>query len=185
MITPASASAAPATSGRAVTSPLPRSVTSPNVTLPGPTSNVHIVNVHSHLCLNVYGASKSDGAPVIQYHCTTNHSNDRWNIVENPYIQGDYWIKNVNSGLCLNVEGGSIASEAPVIQYTCTNTTNAIWHFPPPGPRGYQILNDNSRLCLNVKGASLLDGAPVIQYGCTNQDDPYNLLDNDVWTIDT
>src|SRR6516162_1698219 len=73
-----------------------------------------IVNVNSDKVLDVKGASKADGAPVIQYHWHAGR-NQEWNII--PLSDGFDAIQNVNSGKVLDVRGRSTADGALVQQW--------------------------------------------------------------------
>ena len=83
-----------------------------------------IVNVNSDKVLDVKGASKTDGTPVIQYHW---HGglNQKWNIIL--LSDGAYAIQNVNSGKVLDAKGASKSDGTPIIQYHWHGGLNQEW----------------------------------------------------------
>ncbi|KAA2257914.1 RICIN domain-containing protein [Solihabitans fulvus] len=120
---------------------------------------------------NVAGASKENGAQVIQWPLSQ-AANERWEPEST--LDGYYRFKSVNSGLCLNVRGGGSQDGAPVIQYTCGGSANELWRFVQKGI-GYQVVSKSSGKCLNVRGG-VGQGRELIQYTCVGGGAP-----NDVW----
>ncbi len=75
-------------------------------------------NVASGLCMNVSGYSKANGAPIIQWPCSSTYTNELFK--EGSTEVGDsVMYKNDYSGKCLNVEGYGTANGTPLIQWTC------------------------------------------------------------------
>ncbi|SEN46493.1 RICIN domain-containing protein [Actinacidiphila rubida] len=120
---------------------------------------------------NVRGASKADGAPIIQYPWSGT-ANERWEA--DSALGGYYRFKSVDSGKCINVQGGGSANGTPVIQYTCGSSDNELWKFVPTGI-GYQVVAKSSGKCLNVAGGVGVGNA-LIQYDCVAGG-----AANDVW----
>ncbi|MEV8509378.1 RICIN domain-containing protein [Actinoplanes sp. NPDC051475] len=84
--------------------------------------NYRLRNVKSGKCMNVKGASKLEGAKVIQYTCgNADTYNDQWRPLKVSSLGGyDYYqLMNRNSTLCLTVQGGSSADGADLIQGNC------------------------------------------------------------------
>lgn len=90
-----------------------------------------VYNGYSHKCLNVSGASKSNGAFIIQYPCS-NTLNMEWNVLDvlrNGVVVG-YELQSLNSGKCVNVAGNSMSNGADLIQYTCGYYFNEMFYYP-------------------------------------------------------
>jgi hypothetical protein len=136
-----------------------------------------ITGVGSGLCLDVTGASTSQGAQVIQWTCDS-RANQQWERVPVPG-SGAYQIVSVNSGMCLDVTGASVTAGAQVIQWPCgTGKTNQEWTLNPvPGSTALQIVSVNSGMCLDVTGASTAAGTQIIQWTCGSG------KSNQEWTI--
>jgi hypothetical protein len=134
----------------------------PNVTYNTSATNYYtIVNRNSGIVLDVNGASKSSGAPVIQWG-NSRSNNQAWSLV--PVSGGYYTIINRNSGLALDVTSASKSGGASVIQWTSNNATNQQWNLVPLSNGYYSIVNRNSGLVLDVSQATMAAGATVIQY---------------------
>jgi hypothetical protein len=81
-----------------------------------------IRNMQSGKCLNIWLASRDDGAEVVQYTCGqwwTGWTNEWFSLIQDSSDPRYYKIKNVNSGKCLNVQGARTDNTAPIIQYEC------------------------------------------------------------------
>jgi hypothetical protein len=95
-----------------------------------------VVNQHSGKCLDVNGASTTDGAAVIQWTCsgTTNQMFTLRPVTALGNSQ-DYQLVAVHSGKCVDVAGVSTQPRALVNQWTCdTGSTlatkkNQIWRL--------------------------------------------------------
>ncbi len=74
---------------------------------------------HSGHCLNVSGASRSDGAGIIQWTCD-GAANEQFSFT--PTTDGYGRIVNKNSGKCLDVSGGNASSGAAIVQNTCSSS---------------------------------------------------------------
>jgi hypothetical protein len=77
-----------------------------------------IRNDYSHQCLNVAGASKKQGAWVVQWPCSRSYENEVWHVAsagDKPQL-----LKNNHSGLCLNISGSSTANGAHLVQWACS-----------------------------------------------------------------
>jgi len=85
-----------------------------------------IINTHSALCMNVNGASKSNGAAVVQWPCSRSAANNLWYIDE---VSGYHVWRNQRSGKCLNVAGASKKNRAWLVQYNCGNYKNEHWKY--------------------------------------------------------
>lgn len=82
-------------------------------------------NPHNDQCLAVRGASRDDGAQVIQHTCTYDPvNNDVW--VERANGGGPGYV-NQHSQRCLVVAGASRSPGALLIQWECNGTPNGHW----------------------------------------------------------
>ncbi|MCZ0982181.1 RICIN domain-containing protein [Streptomyces diastatochromogenes] len=124
-----------------------------------------LVNVNSGMCLDVAGASTTEGAQVIQWTCG-NQPNQQWQLV--PVATGTYQLMSANSGMCLDVTGASTTEGAQVVQWTCGgDKPNQQWRLSPvAGSDAHQLVSVNSGMCLDVTGNSRIAGAQVIQWTC-------------------
>ena len=122
-----------------------------------------IVAAHSGKCLDVYRASKSNGANVVQWKCHGGAS-QRWIYTTKREL------RNVHSGLCLDVSGGSKGNGAKVHQWRCHGGRNQRW---ARNTRYGSLVSYNSGKCLDVHaGHGKRDGGKVQQWQCnkrTNQ----------------
>jgi hypothetical protein len=85
-------------------------------------------------CVVVSGASRSSGAPIIQYDCSEdNVDNDLWNAESLGVLEGRqiYQLRNLRSSYCIAVKGGSTVPGAELIQYPCNQTENSQWILFP------------------------------------------------------
>lgn len=136
----------------------------PNV----PSQYYQLVDLKSHLVLDVSGASKSSGAQLIQ---STNHNtySQRWSLVPN----GDaYQLVNRNSGLVLTVSGASTSAGANLVQQSNHDGNSQRWWLYADGP--YSVLvNTKSFMVARPSGGSASAGAHIVQdfyqFGATSE----------------
>ena len=112
-------------------------------------------------CLDVSGASQSDGAPVIQW---PRHEdpNQQWRI--DSVGDGFYTLTAQHSGKVLEVPGASQTVGTDVQQRTPTGATNQQWRIEATGGGWYKLTARHSGQCLDVDGASTANGAAVQQW---------------------
>src|SRR5262249_53566071 len=96
-----------------------------------------LVAKHSGKCLDVAGASTTNGANVQQYTCHSG-ANQQWAITEQ--ADGYVTIRSKLSGKCLDVAGGSTSDHANVQQYTCHGGANQRWWWANYAERHVQIV---------------------------------------------
>jgi hypothetical protein len=119
--------------------------------------------LHSGKCIGVAGASKVNGARVVQWHC--NGSTDQQWTIEDAG-KGQVQVRDVNSGKCLQVEQASLADGAKIRQRDCNGAAAQLWKTSDnaDGTKTFRsVLSDK---CLDVYGGSTADGANVIQWSC-------------------
>jgi hypothetical protein len=83
-----------------------------------------IENAASGQCIEVYGYSADNDAPVVQWDCYGGN-NQRWRAEMRP--DGKFLLRNVHSNKCLEVAGFSVASGAQLVQYTCDGASSQQW----------------------------------------------------------
>lgn len=122
---------------------------------------------HSGKCLDVEGASRANGAKVIQWDCHGG-ANQKWRLVR---VHGGFLVKSVNSGKCMDVKEGRTASGTPLIQWRCHGGDNQVfklvgeWHNVKIKAR-----HAGHRKCLDIEGASRANGAKLILFRCHDGD---------------
>jgi hypothetical protein len=127
------------------------------------TSKTYRITTSTSLALDVAGASRGDGAAVIQWGINGG-ANQQWRFV--PLGGTHYNIVNVNSGKCLTAPGGSTAPGTGLVQWVCgragqdwlgsflswgTSTSNQVVTFTL----------GNSQIAMDVPGGSGLWGTQL------------------------
>jgi alpha-L-fucosidase 2 len=115
--------------------------------------------------LDVAGASRAIGAPVIQWY-SNGGANQRWNLIPDP--NGYEHIVNVNSGLCLATNG---QAGNYITQWPCSNSPQEDWSGSlfSGAFSNRRLQNPASGLYLSVNGDSGLAGTQVLAwYGTTS-----------------
>lgn len=131
------------------------------------------LNLNSGMALDVNGASKTEGAGIIQW-TQNGGSNQQWTITS--LGGGNYEILNRNSGMALDVNGASTTQGAGVIQWPWNGGNNQQWQLTSTATGVYKAINRNSGMALDVNSASITAGASIIQW-------PWNGGNNQQWTI--
>jgi len=106
------------------------------VAKPDGTGSYELVDAASSKCVDVYGGSGDDGAPVVQWDCNGG-GNQTFQLRE----VGAGWVQvvAVHSGKCLDVTSGSRDEGALIQQYGCRDAVtendpgagNQSWRFSP------------------------------------------------------
>lgn len=142
----------------------------PQSTTPVPTGYTFTAR-HSGKLLDVYNASTTDGANVVQW-AANGQTNQRWRVQD---AGGGYsTVVSASSGKCLDVYGGSgaTADGVRVVQWTCNGGTNQQWQVQDAGGGYVRLVARHSNKCLDVLNSATADGAQVVQWACgsgTNQ----------------
>ncbi|HEX5685820.1 MAG TPA: RICIN domain-containing protein [Ideonella sp.] len=132
--------------------------------LPGATRYV-LVNANSGKCIDVAGASQTDGANIQQYSCNGTLA-QAFDIVE---ITPDvYKLLNANSGKAMDVAGGSNADGANIQQWADSGAAAQQFRLERSQGNRYALVNVGSGKCVDVAGASNADGANIQQFTCNN-----------------
>ncbi|WP_081714120.1 RICIN domain-containing protein [Cystobacter fuscus] len=139
----------------------------PDESSPTVTPNFYqVVALHSGKCMDVTGASLSDGARIIQWGC--NGGNNQQFFLT-PMNDGTYTIKARHSGKCVDVSSASTEDGAAVIQWECHSGNNQRFYVQDWEGR-YRLVAKHSGKCLDVSGASTANGAYFIQWPCHGGD---------------
>jgi hypothetical protein len=128
-----------------------------------PGHHMHMHARHSDKCLDVYGASTSQDADVIQWGCHSG-ANQEWSFQS--MGDGTYEIIAAHSGKCLAVERGSSMPGANVIQRSCQGGVEQRWRLQPVGDGWYNIVAKHSGQCLDVSNNATTQGVSVTQWSC-------------------
>ena len=131
--------------------------------------------IYTPLCLEVTGASVTEGEPVETYPCVAGERRQEWSFVPVAGSTG-FQIVNTNSLQCMTVSYGNPAPSTPVVQAPCYALTPAsqVWSYvPSPGVRNaYQILSAVSGLCLDIPEGATVGTTPMQVYTCNPLVDP-------------
>jgi hypothetical protein len=83
------------------------------------------VNAADNRCLDVNGASKDNGAQIVQWDCHGG-ANQLWRAVRD----GDgYRLVSLNSGRCVGIDSGNPAPGAVGRQWDCDGSPNQRWQL--------------------------------------------------------
>ena len=138
------------------------------------TSKTYRITTSTSLALDIAGASRGDGAPLIQWGINGG-ANQQWRFVP---LGGTYYeIVNVNSGKCLTVPGGSLTPGTGIVQWTCGRAGQTwLGSFLSWGTASsYQVVTftlGNSEIAMDVPGGSGLWGTQLATWyenGLANQ----------------
>ncbi len=129
---------------------------------------VQVIDKNSGQCLDISGASTTDGAVALQWPCGgASKLNQIWKV--SPSVSG-YQLVSMNSGKCLNVSSGTASN---LEQRTCTSSNTQLWQLnasvlAAPIKQGlYQLaVAALPTVCANVPGSSASAGAAVNTAQC-------------------
>ncbi|RAG80644.1 hypothetical protein DN069_37050 [Streptacidiphilus pinicola] len=130
-----------------------------------PSGYHQLVVQHSGQCLDVAGASTSNGAVIDQNTCgASGTSGQQFQFLP---VSGGYGeLQNENSGKDVVVQSASTTKGAAVIQYTQNGTSNGLWLPIQQADGTWQFKNQKSGLCLDQAGAVTTPGAAFDQWTC-------------------
>jgi Ricin-type beta-trefoil lectin domain-like len=122
---------------------------------------------HSGKCIDVWGNSSGDGAPVYQWPCHGGN-NQKWDFV--PTGTGYHTIRAVHSGKCMDINGAYKNFGIVVWQWGCHGGDNQEFKVTADVPGYYKLSPKHSGLCLDILG-NLQENAVVLwQWGCHTYD---------------
>lgn len=135
----------------------------------GSTDN-HLLNNNSNLCVGPGEGGTTDSAAVSQNTC---HSGDdqQWKVTKMRNGKG-YRIASADGSTCLAIAGDSKDVGAAVVQEPCDSSTGQRWTRTPVVGGYVTFANAHSGLCLDVPRFSTEPGTHLTQYTCnggTNQ----------------
>ncbi|KAA9380375.1 ricin-type beta-trefoil lectin domain protein [Microbispora cellulosiformans] len=113
--------------------------------------------VASGRCLDVNGASQSNGATVLIWDCN-GQNNQKWTSTSASELR-------VYGNKCLDVNGGGTADGTAVIIWDCNGQNNQKWRFNSDG----SITAVGANKCLDVSGSGTANGTKVQIWSCTGQ----------------
>jgi hypothetical protein len=123
---------------------------------------MQVINDATGYCLDVDGASKTEGADLDAWTCNSG-SNQEWTMS----TEGSgYYMTSLLDGQVADDSGNSKTSGGQIIQWDANGGTNQQWTFTSNGGGAYTIQNVYSGLCLEP--ASTTDGALVEQINCSS-----------------
>ena len=133
------------------------------------TTYYEVVARHTGKCLDVYDASTSTGAPLIQWPCIGD-----WNQQFQIIPLGDNYYKFIarHSNKVLTVQSGSLANGTPVVQTLDAGTASQQWQIIDTNGGYVRIMARHSGKAMEVDGGFTYDGAEVQQwdyFGLTHQ----------------
>jgi hypothetical protein len=120
---------------------------------PVPPTNALLQSFTSQ-CLDVWGASQSDGTQVTQYTCH-GQTNQRWTLTSSGAMQ----VYN-SPAKCLMPQGGSLAAGTMMVISTCDGS--AVQTFTQTAAGEFKV----GGMCMEVQGASTGAGALAVLATC-------------------
>lgn len=132
------------------------------------TSARQIEIVRHGKCLDLEGASTSNGSGLVQWSCSNNRSSQQFVIVaDGEYVR----VKHSGSGKCIDVAGGNTANGTKIQLYSCAyNNANQQFKLQYiPGTRAFMIRNKTTDKCLDLVGGNSADGTAIQLYTCLSQ----------------
>jgi hypothetical protein len=130
-----------------------------------PATQYKVCSRNGGKCLDVQGASTSNGATVVEYGYKASDNQKRMTSQVSPR---NYKFINVASGKALDISGGWTGNGAALIQYDYHAGANQLWNFTPTGD-GYHKFspgsNDNGSIA--VPSGTPADGVAVQQWSWT------------------
>jgi lysophospholipase L1-like esterase len=130
---------------------------SPTPTATGGRQNVEVVGAGSGRCLDVVGASTTNGAQVQLYDCWGG-SNQRWTYTSGRQL-------TVYGNKCLDASGQGTADGTAVIIWDCSGQSNQQWNVNSNGT----ITGVQSGKCLDANARGTANGTRIILWTCNGQ----------------
>ncbi|WP_259403396.1 MULTISPECIES: lectin [unclassified Microbispora] len=136
----------------------------PSSTPTGPSGGTNSLRgVASNRCLDVNGASQTNGATVLIWDCN-GQNNQKWTSTSASELR-------VYGNKCLDVNGAGTADGTAVIIWDCNGQNNQKWRFNSDG----SITAVGANKCLDVSGNGTANGTKVQIWSCTG-------ANNQKWT---
>lgn len=114
-------------------------------------------------CIDSFGASSADGAPLISFDCH-GKPNQRLFVKGDP--SGDVELRVVQSDKCLDVANWSTVEGSPIQQWGCHGGANQRYAMKTVAG-GVQLVSKHSGKCLSLAGAPA-DGVAIVQKTCAD-----------------
>ncbi|HYQ04627.1 MAG TPA: RICIN domain-containing protein [Polyangiaceae bacterium] len=137
-------------------------------TITGATRNFQFVNAKSGKALEVQGASKDDGASIVQ-NAPGSATSQQWGL---KYDGAGYFnLSNVASGKVLDVPDESTADGVKLKQWKSTDGDNQAWLLIDLGGGLFQIRNKHSNKFVGVVDGATTDGSAIEQRAASTGDE--------------
>ena len=114
------------------------------------TNVIHVVGTGK--CIDISGASTSNGAALIQSSCN-GRTSQQWTL--RSVGSNTYRLSAASSGKCMDVSGASTADGAAIIQWPCHSRTNQQWLAVDAGGGQYELHSVGSGKCLDARASAL------------------------------
>jgi poly(3-hydroxybutyrate) depolymerase len=121
---------------------------------PAGQANVMIVGTGSGRCIDVPGATSTNGTPVQLWDCHGG-TNQRWTYTTNRQLA-------VYGNKCLDANGQGTSNGTTAVIWDCNGQTNQQWNLNANGT----ITGVQSGLCLDVSGAGTANGTRIQLWSC-------------------
>ncbi|MES2664331.1 MAG: cellulase family glycosylhydrolase [Pseudomonadota bacterium] len=124
----------------------------------------YITSKHSNLCMDIIGASTSNGAKAQQYNCSASANNQRFLITD---LGNDaYSIEAKHSGKVLDVAGFNPYNGLPLQQWSWGGANNQRWQIKNTAT-GYEISPLHlSSFCVDIKDWSTSNSGTLHLWQC-------------------
>ncbi|MEU9829978.1 pectate lyase [Streptosporangium sp. NPDC048047] len=109
-----------------------------------------LVNSASGLCLDVTGASTSDGAALTQSSCN-GAASQTWQL---SFASGGQKLVASHSGRCADIQDAGTSAGKLVLQQGCAGSAFQSWNLTASGSN-YRVVNIGSTKCLNAEGSTV------------------------------
>ncbi|MBP2708457.1 lectin [Microbispora sp. RL4-1S] len=140
--------------GGGLVSPSATPSATPSASPTGGSGSGAVKAVASGRCLDVSGASQSNGAQAQIWDCN-GQSNQQWTSTSASELR-------VYGNKCLDVNGGSTANGATVIIWDCNGQNNQKWRFNADGT----ITAVGANKCLDVPNNATANGTKLVIWDC-------------------
>ncbi|MEU8271090.1 ricin-type beta-trefoil lectin domain protein [Sphaerisporangium sp. NPDC049002] len=134
---------------------VPGSIDQPGTPTPAPSSTSAIRGVGSGRCVDVTGASQTNGTQVQIWDCN-GQTNQRWTLTSAGELR-------VYGGKCLDLTGAGTADGTQVQIWDCNGQTNQQWRFNTDG----SITAVGANKCLDAPNYSTANGVKLQIWSCS------------------
>lgn len=136
-------------------------------------------NLNNAACMDVSGASPSNGTSVQSWSCNSTIA-QVWSLAPVKIASGTaYQLVSAISGSCLDVDGVSLQDGGLIHEWQClgASQSNQLWQIYPFG-NSYELVSVNSGKCLDMTAGNTANGVQLQQWGCSQGQNP-----NQLWNL--